>query len=298
MKLLNNYKLFVVFIAGICCNAVIAQEEKPRLLVEVGYHLTNNQIPSVSVFTKAKIEKKFVAVPNITVNVYLGQEADSNLLGTIKTNKEGRGEINFPVSAKSLWDTVSQFTLLASTVADKNYKSASGEVSATKAKIFIDTVNVDGTRSITATVKAKKGNDWVPVKDVETKIIVKRSVGNLSVGDEETFTTDSTGQVTAEFKKTTIPGDKDGNIVIVAKTEDNELYGSISIEQKAKWGVPFNGENTFNRRTLFATRDKAPLWLLLLAGSIFISVWSVIVYLIMQIARIRKLGIESHAGID
>ncbi|MEK7199531.1 MAG: hypothetical protein AAB212_06390, partial [Bacteroidota bacterium] len=193
------------------------------------YRLTNNIFPSVSVFTKVKINKKFVPVTAITVKVFLGQEADANLLGTVQTNKDGKVVVTFPVSVKPMWDSVSQFTLMATSEASKQYESAGGEASVTKAKITIDTVFTDGVRSIIATVKAKSGNDWIPAKDVETKIIVKRSIGNLSVGDAETYTTDSSGQATAEFKRIDIPGDADGNIVLVAKTEDNELYGNISI---------------------------------------------------------------------
>lgn len=290
--MLNNYKLLLVGLAVLCGSSAMTQDAKPGLLVDVSYHLTNNIFPSVSVFTKVKIDKKFVPVPAITVKVFLGQEADANLLGIVQTNKDGKGVVTFPVSVKSMWDSVSQFTLMATSEANKQYESAGGEASVTKAKITIDTVFTDGIRSIIATVKAKSGNNWIPAPDVETKIIIKRSIGNLSVGDAETYTTDSSGQATAEFKKIDMPGDANGNIVLVAKTEDNELYGNISIEQPVKWGMPFTPVNTFDERTLFATRDKAPLWLLFLAGSIVVSVWSVIIYLVRQIIKIRKIGMD------
>lgn len=297
MKLLNNYKLFFVLITAFYNSIVLAEEPKPKLLVDVVYHLNNNTFPFVSIFTKSKIEKKFIAVPNISVKVYLGQEADANLLGLVITNKYGKGMISFPVSVKTLWDTLSQFKLIGTSVAGKQYESVSNEVSLTKAKIYIDTLWADGVRSIAVTVKVKSGNEWKPVKDVETKIIMKRSVGNLSIGDKETYTTDSTGKATAEFTKSAMPGDTAGNIIIVGKTEDNELYGNISLERRVKWGVPLVNVNTFDRRTLFATSDKAPLWLLFLAVSIFITVWAVIIYLVLQIIKIRKAGMENRPDI-
>ncbi len=297
MKLQNNYKLFFILITAFYCNSIWAEEPKPKLLVDVGYHLDNNTFPFVSIFTKSKIEKKFIAVPNISVKVYLGQEADANLLGTVITNKYGKGMISFPVSVNTLWDTLSQFKLIATSVAGKKYESVSNEVSLTKAKIYIDTLWADGVRSIAVTIKIKSGNEWKPVKDVETKIVIKRSVGNLSIGDKETYTTDSTGKATAEFTKVGMPGDAGGNIIIVGKTEDNELYGNISLERKVKWGTPLVNVNTFDQRTLFATRDKAPLWLLFLAGFIFITVWAVIIYLFLQIIKIRKAGMENWPDI-
>ena len=295
--MLNNYKLLLVGLAVLCVSSAITQDTKPSLLVTVSYRLANNIVPSVSIFTKVKINKKFIDVPGITVKVFLEQEKEANLLGIVQTNKYGNGVVSFPVSVKSFWDTVSHFTLIATSEANKQYESASGEASVTKAKITVDTVFTDGIRSIVATVKAKSGNDWIPAPDVETKIIIKRSIGNLSVGDAETYTTDSSGQATAEFKKIDMPGDANGNIMLVAKTEDNELYGNISIEQPVKWGAPFTPLNTFDERTLFATRDKAPLWLLFLAGSIVVGVWSVIIYLARQIIQIRKLGMEDTTDV-
>ena len=291
MKQLNNYKLFFAFIIGLCSFSAIAQEAKPKLLLEIGYHLSNNKIPFVSVYTKSKNERKFLPVPNITVKIYLTQEADANLLGTVITNNEGRGIVSFPPSVQALWDTATQFTLVGSTEANKNYRSISSETSATKAKINIDTVLIDGARNILVTVTKKQGKDWVPAKDIETKITVKRSIGNLSVSDAETVTTDSAGQATVEFKRMGIPGDEKGNITLVARTEDNEFVGNITIEKTVPWGSNFINQGIdFNRRTLFATRDKAPWWLLFLAGSIFIGVWSVIIYLARQIIKLRKLG--------
>lgn len=291
MKKLNRYLLFTLLTFVSAGTLSLAQEAKPRLLVDIAYYAVNNQYPYVTVYTKSKVEKKFFPAAEVTVKIYLGEETDANLLGTVTTNKFGQAGLVFPPALKALWDTVSQFKLIATTVAGKQYASASNEALYTKAKITIDTsAGTDGGRALVAKITAKQGNEWVPVKDVETKIIIKRSVGNLSVGDKETYSTDSSGTATADFTKTAMPGDAEGNIVIVAKTEDNDLYGNISIEKKLKWGAPLMAVNNFDRRTLFATRDKAPLWLLLLAGSIVISVWSVIIYLIRQIWKIRNAG--------
>jgi hypothetical protein len=66
-------------------------------------------------------------------------------------------------------------------------------VKVTKAKIEIDTSRTDETKNVTVSVKELQNGDWVPAKGVELKIAVKRSLGNLPIGDEETYTTDSTG---------------------------------------------------------------------------------------------------------
>jgi hypothetical protein len=142
-------------------------------------------------------------------------------------------------------------------------------------------------------VSAQRSEGLVPAKEVELKVIVKRMAGSLSVGDAETYTTDSTGTALAEFKRDSIPGDTEGYIIVIARTEDNDTYGNISVEKKLKWGAPFVPVNTFDKRTLFATRDKSPVWLLFIAYSIAIGVWGTIIYLVTRIAKIRKAGLNA-----
>jgi hypothetical protein len=113
----------------------------------------------------------------------------------------------------------------------------------------------------------------------------------LSAGDEETYTTDSTGSVTVELKKDSLPGDEKGNIVLVAKVEDNDQYGNLFVEKTVPWGIVLKAEkNFFDQRTLWTTRFRTPLWLLLIAYSISAAVWGVLIYLIWQLIRIKRLS--------
>ena len=113
----------------------------------------------------------------------------------------------------------------------------------------------------------------------------------MKIGEEETYATDSLGTASGEFKLIKLPAaDSKNNIVLVAKTEDNEQYGNLSFEKTVPWGQFVNVESNFDKRSLWGTRDKAPYWLLLIAGSIMAGVWGVIIYLIVQIRRIKKIG--------
>ena len=103
--------------------AAFAQDEKPTLVMELGYHLSNNSIPYISVFTKAKIEKKFIPVAGINVKIYMGPEADANLIGTIKTNKDGKAVAFFPPSMKAKWDSADKISLMAASLEDKKFST-------------------------------------------------------------------------------------------------------------------------------------------------------------------------------
>ena len=47
---------------------------------------------------------------------------------------------------------------------------------------------------------------------------------------------------------------------------------------------------SFDQRKLWATKFRTPLWLLFMAYSIVIGVWGTIIYLVLQIIRIKRIG--------
>ena len=144
---------------------------------------------------------------------------------------------------------------------------------------------------VTAELKEKNGNDWVPVKDIDMKLAVKRMDGNLSVGDKDFYTSDSTGVSSTEFKRDSIPGDQKGIITLVAEVDDNDTYGNLVTEKTVDWGKAIAPQKDFfAQRTLWSIRSEAPIWLLFAVWSIVIGIWGTIIYLVFQILKIKKLG--------
>ena len=135
-----------------------------------------------------------------------------------------------------------------------------------------------------------KDTAWVPVKGVELKVAVKRMDGDLNISETQSYTTDSTGAISAEFKRDSLPGDINSSLILVAKVEDNDQYGNLSVEKTVRWGSKFKYETNFYNRTLFARRGQSPMWLELMAYSIILAVWGVLIYLIIQLYKIKKIG--------
>ena len=293
MKMLKNksvLSLMTLLLTGIICFAQDSTMEKKELQLNVAYYQTANNIPYLLVTTKTKVERKFVGVKDLKVNVYLNETTDSNLIQSFQSNEKGEERIYIPTSFKPSWDAASSFTFIAVASANKEFDETKGETQVTKAKIEIDTSRNDETKNVIVTVKELQNGEWVPANAVELKIAVRRSLGNLPIGDEETYTTDSTGSATAEFKKDSLPGDSKGNFIIVVRTEDNETFGNIFAEKIVNWGVAPVMDDSFNHRSLWATRSKTPMWLLFMAYSIVIGVWGTIIYLVFQLLKIKKMG--------
>lgn len=297
MRRKNKNKMIVVALAILMAAPfrVFAQDStKSELVMTVSYFMNNNKLVYLAVNTKTKIEKKFQPVQGMVVDLYLDSDSAANLVGKVTTNEKGLAKAIIPPALKKLWDSATSHTFIGVSEPTKQFDATTAEAAITKTKITIDTATDAETRNITVTVSALQDGEWVPAKDVEMKVGVARSGGSiLSAGDEETYTTDSTGTVTAEFKRDSLAGDEKGNIILAAKVEDNDQYGNLFVEKTVPWGVALKPEtNFFDQRTLWTTRFRTPFWLLFMAYSIVIGVWGTMIYLVWQIVKIKKLGTQ------
>ena len=297
MKKNNHHKLFIIllFLLGVTFGKTYAQDSAvSSTVLSVRYFLPENKVPYIEVSTKNKKGRKFEPVKGIPVNVYLNEAREKNLLGKTITDLSGTGRVALPTSFKAAWDSLNEFKFVAVSDSSAGVESLSGDVTIKKAILVIDTTSSEGVRTVTAQLKEKKGNEWVAVKDIEMKLGLKRSLGNLSVGDAETYTSDSTGMASAQFKHDSMPGDVNGNLILVSRVEDNENYGNLVVEKIVPWGVASKADlKFFDQRTLWSTRFRTPIWLLFIAYSIMIGVWGTIIYLVMQIVKIKKLGVAA-----
>lgn len=269
-----------------------AQEPEARqLTLKVSYNLPNDKIPFLKISTTEKVERKYIPLQDIAVSIYLGEENETGLLAKIKTNSKGESKVFIPATFKETWATASPLRFIAVTEANKDFESVKSEIEILKAKIEIDT-STDETKKIVVQLLELKNNEWLPAQQTDIRIVVKRLLGNLTVGEEENYTTDSSGIVQAEFIRDSLPGDSNGLFTLMARTDESDIYGNISTEVIVPWGVVPKIENNFNDRSLWARRNKTPYWLLFLAYSIVGGVWGTLIYLITQIFKIKKMGRE------
>jgi len=291
-------KLVAILAFAFIGKTVFAQKEtKTDILVSYRYFVKNNSLPYLLLQTRIKADNKLQTLPGVVLKLFVDQSIPENLIAKVRTDEKGMAKAVLPVSLKEVWDSSATHKFLAVVEATSLEEETTTELEITKAKIVLDTVNEEGARKVMAQVLALENGEWIPAKDVEVKIGVRRLGGDMKIGEEESYTTDSLGQLTGEFKIDSLPAeDKKGNIVLVAKTEDNERFGNLSQEKTVPWGAYFERQTNFNQRSLWATRDKAPIWLLLMACSIIAAVWGVIIYLVFQLFKIKKLGKRSTAN--
>lgn len=285
------------FLAGILlllvwAPAAHAQNNAAELLLKLEYFDNANSVPYLQVTAMEKKDGRQQPLNALPVQLYLGDSLPANAIAKVVTNEAGKAFATLPPSLQAAWKASNQQQFIAVSSATRQDASAVKTLDITKARLLLDTIaGEDGARTILATVQEMRGDSAVNVKDVEIKIGVQRQASFLPIGDEESYTTDSTGTITATFSRDSLPGDAKGNLVLGARIEDNDTYGNVSVLKTVPWGK--SGQPTgfgFGDRSLWAVGAKAPLPLLLVALTAIIAVWGILLYLVFQVVRIKKLG--------
>ena len=265
-------------------------DEKPTLSLTLKYFNDDNKTHHLLVQAKSKINGKFQQIDGVPVQFYITSNADQhNLIGNAITNDKGEAVVVIPATVKMEWLKSPNQNFIVVSAATKMFEEARGEVAITKAKLQIDTA--EG-KMITAKIVAFVDTAWVPIANVDFVLGVKRLGGILNANETLTYTSDSTGLVTAAFKRDSLPGDKNGNLILIASVIDNDTYGNLTAEMVVPWGTKTIYTTNFDHRSLFARRGYSPIWLEVLAYTIVVAVWLIIIYLILQIRKIKKLGVE------
>jgi hypothetical protein len=90
-------------------------------------------------------------------------------------------------------------------------------------------------------VTANLTNAGTAVKDIDIHFYVKKSFGLLPLEGDFT-TTDENGEASVDFP-TDLPGDVSGNVIVIARVEDDEKLGNVEAMKTVNWGIPVKAES-------------------------------------------------------
>ena len=132
-----------------------------------------------------------------------------------------------------------------------------------------------------------------PLEGIQVRFFVKRFFGSLPlIPKGKAVSTDETGVASVEFPND-LPGDANGTVVVTAKVEDDDNYGSFETTDSVKWGIIVavaSQEEEWEQRSLSGSGEKAPVYLIMSAGVIITIVWAILLYVIYSLVKIKKAG--------
>lgn len=268
---------------------------KREASIELRYTEANNKTKILEATIKTKVEGSWQGVNGILVHFYRNEANPEQLLGTATSNNKGVAILILPEGEEKHASPTFEYTYIAAIENSDQVEDNEEEITVAESGFDMTLEEEDSVRQVRISLKAMdaEGNE-VPVGEVEVNLYVQRLFGLLPLSDDPE-TTDADGEVVVEFPAN-IPGDTAGNLIIVAKIDEHERFGTLEFRRKINWGVPLIIDPRQSARELWSSRANAPIYLIVIVNTMLIGIWGVILYIIYQAFKIRKIGRSStHA---
>ena len=225
----------------------------------------------------AKADGKGLIQSANLIDASFQKQTDGAIFFKISTGRDKMPPFSSMLKEDEIWSVINYLRVLVNRSALPPAKD-----------VTIEITTGDEIKSITAFVHSSDPTN-LPFQEVDVSFYIKREFGLMRIG-QSSNPTGADGKVKVVFPENII-GDMEGNVTILAKVENSFIYNDAETEVVRKWGDQLVPEyEKFNRRALWGSRDKSPVWLLLVANGIIAGIWGVILYVIYNLFRIKKAG--------
>jgi len=174
-----------------------------------------------------------------------------------------------------MWAFSSEFT------GNDTINGETSEVTVRDMRLEMALTEADSIKTVTLNAFTTEGGKEIPVSGEAVTVYVPRMFSLLPVGE---LTLDDAGSATMEFPSD-LPGDKEGNLVIIAKIAENATYGNLEKRETIKWGLPIDYSVPVTHRALWTT--IAPRWMIYSLSVLLAGVWGHYLFAIISLIRIK-----------
>lgn len=287
--------MLLFFPAGIYAQADSTQKETPKAEAAVEAEESSLISPSLNFITvqkanntidlkaamQAKVKGIFYKLSLLKVSFVLVTESDEIPLGFVITDKYGKAVLN--VKADSLKPNADgKLNFKAVFAGNKAMDPAEGEVSIKRARLEITPVKVDSLLTVQVKLTDLGTGAETPVPETALGIFIARLINPLKVGEG---TTDAEGAASIEIPNN-LPGDAKGDITLIARLDENDLYGNIESSIVQPWGLKVSDKMNELPRALWSPHP--PLWMVITFTILMAVVWGHYIVIIVQLFRLRK----------
>lgn len=261
-------------------SSVDAQDIRTRLKVEYHRKADNSKILTAKLLLRQG--RKYLPAPEMTINYSVLKNDEELVIGDAVT--DAKGEAMFIISADyKLPENEELFTVLtASFAGNDSCRSSSSDVEIKDIDMHIELGSMDEKTITIALTEQNKEGEVVPVVDEFVSISIERLFSLLPIGDG---TSDENGIMEFTFEDE-IPGDEDGDVTIVARLEESDLYGTVEVANQAKWGTPVDYTVDVSARALWS--DQAPLWMLIAVFVVLGGAWFNFILVLVNLFKMKK----------
>lgn len=201
-------------------------------------------------------------------------QTDGDMFYKITTGRGAMPQFETSLSPDEIWKIITYMRRF-----DPRNEGKLTEEELLKGKIYALVGNNNTSLDIVAEVVDKQGNN-VKLANSPVFVYASKAFGNMPVGS---VVTDSEGRASFPIPEN-LQVKSDGKVDFILRLGDDFepvefAVSGVQVKQPDPWAAP--------PRVLWSTNDRTQIWLLFTFFAALIGVWTVIGYIVLQIARIK-----------
>lgn len=268
-------------------NLFCQESEKISPSISLQYIKNNNDscmLKATLTFSKNRMANP---LPGAVITLYAGK---GRILKELITDTKGTAVVAL-VKQDMVYDNDGMWPFSASFAGNDSIEAGSADISIRDAALTMTFDEVDSIKKVNLHADKYEKGKMIPAAGEMLTVYVPRMFSLLPLGDA---TFDEGGNASIDFPSD-LPGDKDGNITIIAKFEDHPEFGNIEKTAVMKWGIPPVPSAHISHRALWT--KTAPRWMIYTLTILLTGVWGHYMFALISLVRIKR-DAKKHKPVD
>lgn len=259
--------LIACFIAGSFTQ--VNAQSKLRTRLRGSYEKLSTNERRISVALMKGSGRTLGMVPGAEIQLTVLDQGNELELTSLTTNEDGEAVLYIEAGYVFPKDEEGFSIVNANYIGNDTLRATSREIKFKDLMIDLSFEIADSIKHvIVSTYEVDSAGENVPVKDIRLNLGVERLYSTYYI---ESIETNEEGIAELDFPDD-IPGDSLGNILVLAKLDDDDDYGTVTKSKEVNWGTIVDYTVQVHHRSLFG--DEAPLWMIIsvsiiLAGALY-----------------------------
>jgi hypothetical protein len=275
-KILNIILVLLVVTSGLLAQE--AAKISPYIQISYLKNTDNQRILKTSLtYSMNRME---LPLTGMEISFFTGE--NKTHLTTVITDNKGIATFAIPADMKLNTGSDGKWAFSSEFKGNDTIEAGSSEMTVRDVRLDMVLSLVDTVKTITVNAFMTENGTEKPVAGEAVKIYVPRMFSNLLISE---LTLDDAGTASVEFPAD-LPGDKDGNLTVVAKFEENEAFGNVEKVQTLDWGLKTDYSVPKTHRALWT--KTAPKWMIYTLSVLLAGVWGHYLFALISLIRIGR----------
>jgi hypothetical protein len=281
-----KFRVSIFFTALILVSAVsrpLFSQDKTIIspYVSLNYFKNSDNLRYLETALTYSMNRMEIPLRGMMISFYSGSEK-KELLGTGITNENGITTFDLSKTGSLTKNREGLLAFSAEFAGNDTIEKGSSDILIRDVRLEMVLSEADSVKTISLSAFTSENNKDVPVSGETVIVYVPRMFSLLPVGE---VSLDENGTGTLEFPSD-LPGDADGNIIIISKFEEHPDFGNVERRIVTNWGVPSVNSTPVAHRALWT--KTPPWWMIITLSILLMGVWGHYLFAIISLIRIKR----------